>query len=104
MSIVVPLIFAFVGVFSLCRGTDVFSALTDGAKDGLKVVLAMLPPLVAILSAVSMLRASAGCRFSPCTPTLEPGCAVKAAVEEGTISAERYASYLGMLEEDRKFR
>lgn len=51
-----------------------------------------------------MLRASEGCRFTPCTHTHEPGCAVKAAVEAGTISAERYASYLGMLEEDKKFR
>ena len=51
-----------------------------------------------------MLAASAHCRFTPCTHTHEPGCAVKAAVEEGTISAERYNSYLGMLEEDRKFR
>ena len=51
-----------------------------------------------------MLRASAGCRFTPCTHTHEPGCAVKAAVDAGEISAERYASYLGMLEEDRKFR
>ncbi len=51
-----------------------------------------------------MLRASAGCRFTPCTHTHEPGCAVKAAVESGEISAERYSSYLGMLEEDRKFR
>ena len=51
-----------------------------------------------------MLRASAGCRFTPCTHTHEPGCAVKAAVEAGIISAERYNSYLGMLEEDQKFR
>lgn len=51
-----------------------------------------------------MLRASAGCRFTPCTHTHEPGCAVKAAVDSGDISAERYNSYLGMLEEDRKFR
>ena len=51
-----------------------------------------------------MLRASEGCRFTPCTHTHEPGCAVKAAVEAGTISAERYNSYLGMLEEDQKFR
>ena len=51
-----------------------------------------------------MLRASEGCRFTPCTHTHEPGCAVKAAVEAGTISPERYASYLGMLEEDKKFR
>ena len=51
-----------------------------------------------------MLRASADCRFTPCTHTHEPGCAVKAAVDEGVISAERYNSYLGMLEEDKKFR
>jgi len=51
-----------------------------------------------------MLRASADCRFTPCTHTHEPGCAVKVAVEAGEISAERYNSYLGMLEEDRKFR
>ena len=51
-----------------------------------------------------MLRASEGCRFTPCTHTHEPGCAVKAAVDAGTISPERYASYLGMLEEDKKFR
>lgn len=51
-----------------------------------------------------MLRASRGCRFTPCTHTHEPGCAVKQAVEDGQISAERYSSYLGMLEEDTKFR
>ena len=51
-----------------------------------------------------MLRSSDGCRFTPCTHTHEPGCAVKAAVESGEISAERYNSYLGMLEEDGKFR
>ena len=51
-----------------------------------------------------MLRVADDCRFTPCTHTHEPGCAVKAAVEAGTISTERYNSYLGMLEEDGKFR
>lgn len=51
-----------------------------------------------------MLKASAGCRFTPCTHTHEPGCAVKAAVEDGTVSQERYSSYLGMLEEYSKYR
>ncbi len=51
-----------------------------------------------------MLRVADECRFVPCTHTHEPGCAVKAAVEAGTISTERYNSYLGMLEEDGKFR
>lgn len=51
-----------------------------------------------------MLKASAGCRFTPCTHTHEPGCAVKAAVEDGLISYERYSSYLGMLEDETKYR
>ena len=51
-----------------------------------------------------MLAVADHCRFVPCTHTHEPGCAVKAALDEGTISPERYASYLGMLEEDQKFR
>ena len=51
-----------------------------------------------------MLKASRECRFTPCTHTHEPGCAVKAAVEEGKISCERYSSYLGMLEEGKKYR
>ena len=51
-----------------------------------------------------MLREMDYCRFVPCTHTHEPDCAVKAAVDAGRISAERYNSYLGMLEEDQKFR
>lgn len=51
-----------------------------------------------------MLRAAENCRFTPCTHTHEPGCAVKEAVETGEIAAERYSSYLGMLEDDKKFR
>ena len=37
---------------------DVFSAVVDGVKDGLRVVLKIFPPLVALLTAVYMLRAS----------------------------------------------
>ena len=51
-----------------------------------------------------MLSEMKGCRFTPCTHTHEPDCAVKRAVDEGRISPERYNSYLGMLEEDKKFR
>ena len=39
-----------------------------------------------------MLKISENCRFTPCTHTHEPGCAVKEAVEDGRISPERYSS------------
>ena len=51
-----------------------------------------------------MLEAAQNCRFTPCTHTHEPGCAVKEAVEEGAISYDRYSSYLGMLDEEGKYR
>lgn len=40
-----------------------------------------------------------GCRFDGCRHHNEPDCAVKAAVEEGQVSAERYRRYLVLLEE-----
>ena len=38
------------------------------------------------------------CRFRDCLHRNEPGCAVRAAVEEGRISPRRYESYLRILE------
>ena len=49
---------------------------------------------------------SKDCRFSNCTHTHEPGCAVIKAVEDHFISASRYQSYLSMLEDkdENKYR
>ncbi len=44
------------------------------------------------------------CRFSTCTHSHEPDCAVKAAVESGAISKERSGAYLAILEELRENR
>ena len=41
---------------------------------------------------------SGQCRFSPCSHTHEPGCAVKQAVDDGIIDEERYISYLVLRE------
>ncbi|MBU0766008.1 MAG: ribosome small subunit-dependent GTPase A [Bacteroidetes bacterium] len=51
-----------------------------------------------------MFRLSSECRFYNCTHLHEPGCAVKKGVEDGKISESRYISYLGMMEEDSKYR
>ncbi len=34
-----------------------------------------------------------GCRFNDCTHSIEPGCAVREAVERGDVSRERYQSF-----------
>ena len=49
---------------------------------------------------------SKDCRFSNCTHTHEPGCAVIKAVENHFIAASRYQSYLSMLEDkdENKYR
>ena len=51
-------------------------------------------------------RFSKDCRFSNCTHTHEPGCAVRQAVEDHYIAESRYASYLSMLDdkEEGKYR
>lgn len=51
-------------------------------------------------------KISENCRFSNCTHTHEPGCAVLQAVEQSRISQSRYASYLSIMEdgEEGKYR
>jgi ribosome biogenesis GTPase len=44
------------------------------------------------------------CRFSGCTHTVEPGCAVLKGVEEGKILAEQYENYLKMRKELQHLR
>lgn len=44
-------------------------------------------------------KASSNCRFPNCLHRNEPGCAVKKAVEDGSISILRYEHYLQIIEE-----
>lgn len=57
-ELVIPLLLCFVGVYGAARRVDVYAALTKGAEEGLGALLRVLPSLVALLSAVYMLRAS----------------------------------------------
>ncbi len=50
---------------------------------------------------VEIARYSVGCRFADCSHTVEPGCAVRAAVEQGYLHPRRYESFLRLLEEAR---
>jgi len=45
-----------------------------------------------------------GCQYYNCTHTHEPNCAVKKSVEKGEIAESRYFSYLGLLDDEEKYR
>ncbi|MBN1695942.1 MAG: ribosome small subunit-dependent GTPase A [Spirochaetales bacterium] len=47
-------------------------------------------------------RLAAGCRFRDCTHSHEPGCAVLAAVRNGTIDEKRYKSFMKQKQELRR--
>jgi ribosome biogenesis GTPase len=51
-----------------------------------------------------MFRLLNNCQYYNCTHTHEPGCAVKKAVEEGQIAESRYDTYVGLLNDEDKYR
>ena len=55
---IVPLILAGVALYGCFRRVDVYTALVQGAGDGLEVLMRILPSLVGLLTAGYMLRAS----------------------------------------------
>lgn len=42
---------------------------------------------------------SEGCKYGNCLHTVEPGCAVRKALDDGRLAPSRYTSYLSILEE-----
>ncbi|MEG1889445.1 MAG: ribosome small subunit-dependent GTPase A, partial [Lachnospiraceae bacterium] len=44
---------------------------------------------------------AAGCRFSDCSHTKEPGCRVMEALKEGKIDKKRYQNYLKLKQEEQ---
>lgn len=57
-DLLIPLILAATALYAASRRVDVYSALGAGARDGLGILLRIFPNLVALLTAVAMLRAS----------------------------------------------
>ena len=54
----IPVIMLGIIIYGLLKGVNVFEAFIEGAKDGLKVVVDILPTLIGLLVAVDMLRSS----------------------------------------------
>ena len=54
----VPVLIFAILAYAMYKKVNIFSAMTDGAMDGLKTTVKILPPLVVLLSVVGFLRAS----------------------------------------------
>lgn len=57
-DLAIPLIISGVMLYAALKGTDLFTSMTQGAKNGLKTVLGILPALIILLPGIYMLRAS----------------------------------------------
>ncbi len=74
-SYLLPCIVTLIILYGVFKGIDVFSDFLEGAKNGFKIVLNITPPLIALIFAINVLKASGGldvlCSFlSPITSFL----------------------------------
>ena len=58
LDLTAPLIVTAACVLALCNGVDIFAAMTDGAKKGLRVMADILPALLVLFPVIYLLRAS----------------------------------------------
>lgn len=54
----IPVVVAVVALYAIIKKVPVYSAFTEGAKEGFSVAIMIIPYLVAMLCAIGMLRAS----------------------------------------------
>ncbi|MGL5436339.1 MAG: spore maturation protein [Lachnospiraceae bacterium] len=54
----IPLVICYIIGFGLLSKRPIFDDFTDGAKDGMKTVVSILPTLIGLMTAVGVLRAS----------------------------------------------
>ena len=57
-DIIIPMLIFFIVGYGMVSGVKVYESFLKGAKDGLKIVVDIVPTLIGLLVAVGMLRAS----------------------------------------------
>ncbi len=57
-DLMVPLIFVFIIFYGYSKKVEIYDVFVEGAKDGLKTILQILPTLIGLMVAVGILRAS----------------------------------------------
>ncbi len=57
-NIIIPVLIFYIVAYGIVSKTNVYEDFVKGAKDGLKTVVGIMPTLVALMTAVGILRAS----------------------------------------------
>ena len=57
-NFMIPIVIFYIVGYGLLTHTDIFDAFTQGAADGFKVVVSVLPTLIGLMMAIGILRAS----------------------------------------------
>lgn len=57
-NFMIPIVIFYIIGYGLLTHTDIFDAFTQGAADGFKVVVGVLPTLIGLMMAIGILRAS----------------------------------------------
>lgn len=62
-NIIIPVIVFYIIAYGVINKTNVYEEFVKGAKDGLKTVVSIMPTLIALMTAVGILRASGFLEF-----------------------------------------
>lgn len=57
-NIIIPLVIFYIVIYGIAAKTSVYDDFVNGAKDGLKTVVQIMPTLVGLMVGVGILRAS----------------------------------------------
>lgn len=57
-NIIIPVIIFYIIAYGIANKSNVYEDFVKGAKEGLKTVVGIMPTLVALMTAVGILRAS----------------------------------------------
>jgi len=61
--LIIPIIFSAIIVYALLKKVNIFEAFTQGASEGITTVIKILPSLVGLIAAITMLRYSGALDF-----------------------------------------
>jgi len=57
-DLMVPVVFLFIIIYGLLNKNDVYDTFIEGAKEGLTIIIKIMPTLIGLMVAVGMFRAS----------------------------------------------